>query len=807
VRVAIRQLARRPAFTIAVVVSLGLGIGANAAMFALLNALLLRPIGVPDPATLVRISSLDDSGNDRGLSPALVDALALDPVLEGTCAVLTPLSVLDANGAVAPRPAHAVSGGCLDALGVRPALGRLLAPADDAVGAEPVAMLTHRMWLRDFGGRRDAIGRTVAIDGWTASIVGVTDEAFSGVLLGFRPDVIYPLTRVRERARAARPDTEIAAHVLGRLEPGVSREQAAERIRAAWPAALRASLPLDRDLDARSEYLRRRLDVTSAETGLDFSLRRRFADPLIVLLCLSGIVLLTACVNAANLLLARNLEKRRQIALRLALGATRGRIVREELAESVALLGLGLGGGYVAAASGTLGIVALLHSAYPGLQLEVAPDARVFWFAAGTAALVLMAFGAWPAWRAGSVDPRGAVVADARVSQRRGWAANALVTIQIALAFGLIAGAAVCALTMGALRGDRAGFDPDTVVSVQLMPRSTTSEASPPDHAYYRTLLGLAADETGRTTLALSSRAPFFGAAPMTTVNGLDTPERTTRAEVIAVSGSFHRLLGAPIVAGRPLQDRDGAGQPGVAVISESVATALFGSRGAVGRYVRVGTGARAMSFEVVGIARDTVVGPARERNLRVVYTSFWQATAPASPVLLVDAGGDPGRTLSRLGQAIAALGREYPARARTLGAERDAALMQEYLLAALSSGFAGIGLAVASVGVYGIIAVAVATRRREIAIRQALGAGRFDVLRTVLGWAAVLIGSGLALGLPLVWVATRGLASLLPPARRPLVVAVLIGGAVLVLAGGLAAWLPARKTASAEPGDTLRGL
>ena len=211
--------------------------------------------------------------------------------------------------------------------------------------------------------------------------------------------------------------------------------------------------------EARSDYLRRRLDVTSAATGLDFSLRRRFTNPLIVLMCLSGIVLLTACVNAANLLLARGSEKRRQTALRMSLGATRWRVVRHELAESLILLGLGIAGGCLAGYLGARGVVALLHSTYAGLQLDVAPDARVLLFASAAATVVLVAFAGIPAWRASTIDPSSAMQGIGRVSHRRGWASSALVTSQVGLAFALLAGAAFCALTVGDLRRDRVGFE------------------------------------------------------------------------------------------------------------------------------------------------------------------------------------------------------------------------------------------------------------------------------------------------------------------------------------------------------------
>ncbi len=227
------------------------------------------------------------------------------------------------------------------------------------------------------------------------------------------------------------------------------------------------------------------------------------------------------------------------------------------------------------------------------------------------------------------------------------------------------------------------------------------------------------------------------------------------------MTSQFAQILGAPLLAGRLLDDRDGPDRPGVAMVSESMAIALFGTRDAVGRRLRVGARADAPPLDVVGVVRDAIVGPVRDRNVDVVYISFWQTTPPAAPALLVDADVDASLVAPRLVEAIQQLGRQYPARMRPLSAERDASLLQEYLLAALASAFAAVGLVLASVGVYGVLSIAVARRRREIGIRLALGAVRLDIVRSVLGWALALVGTGLVLGLPLVWVAAWSMAAL----------------------------------------------
>jgi ABC-type antimicrobial peptide transport system permease subunit len=274
---------------------------------------------------------------------------------------------------------------------------------------------------------------------------------------------------------------------------------------------------------------------------------------------------------------------------------------------------------------------------------------------------------------------------------------------------------------------------------------------------------------------------------------------------VVAVTSQFGRILGAPLVAGRLLDDRDGPERPGVAMVSESMAIALFGTRDALGRTLRVGATADAPPLDVVGVVRDAIVGPVRDRNVHVVYTSFWQATPGPSAVLLVDTDADASLVTSRVMADIQQLGRQYPARLRTLSAERDASLLQEYLLAALASAFAAVGLVLAGVGVYGVLSVAVARRRQEIGIRLALGAVRRDIIRAVLGWVFVLVGAGLAIGLPLVWIAARSMAAFFEQDGGSLVVPTVVAAGVLALAAGAAAWRPVWRASSVHPADSLR--
>ena len=357
-RYAIRSWLRAPAFAAAAIVTIALGVGANTAIFSLLDALLLRPLPVADPYRLIRIGSLENNGMTVAVPSPLLDALRQEPLLEGVCGVQTPLSTVTLNDATFPVGAHALSGDCYRMLGVHAALGRLLTSADDVPSAPRVAVLSHGFWQDKFAGSPNALGRAIRIEGVPFTIVGVTEPRFHGLLLGFPPGISYPISQMDGQ----RPDSPgfYWADVFARLKPGVKPEEVRAKLAGEWRRLLDTSLPSARFKGAqRAELLSQAPVVTSGANGLDYSLRDRFRRPLAGLLAISALVLLVACMNVANLLLARGLERRREIAVRLALGAKRGRIARQLISESVLLILAGCGAALVLGSLGDRLLLAL----------------------------------------------------------------------------------------------------------------------------------------------------------------------------------------------------------------------------------------------------------------------------------------------------------------------------------------------------------------------------------------------------------------------------------------------------------------
>jgi putative ABC transport system permease protein len=844
---AFRQLRRSPVFTGAAVLSLALGIGANAAVFTLVYALLLRPLSVHEPDRLVQIGFAGADGRTGELPVAIADALRRAEVFQSVCNFLTPLTLVEVDGRITPRSGHALSGDCFETFGVGTAAGRALTRDDDRLASPRVAMLTYDVWQREFGGRADAIGKSIALDGEAATIVGVTERRFNGVLIGFPPQVLYPLEALQERFRKlTKNDKRMpTALVFARLGPDESIGQVNARLQAMWPALLRASLEEYPSAHAtaaeRTRYLAQKSAVVPATVGLDYSLRNRFDKPLFALLAVAALVLLVTCANVANLLLARAAQRRQEIAIRLALGARRWRLVRDVLVESTLLLGGGVGGGLLLAYWSNQIVLARFGVAYTAFALDVTPDARVLAFTSVVAAAAFAAFAIVPAWRISRGDSREILAASStRVHGDRGRLRQALVVAQVALTLTLVSGALLFTSVLGNLQSAPLGFDTTGMLSAQLgpMPSSTaastaaaratspagavSSEARDAD-ANDRALLDRVTRIPGVRAAALAGFTPLFARpsmepatrAPGTSV-APDTPAAvaasgSVSAEQAVVTDAFFNVMGIPLVAGEGFRDTGSADGPRVAIISESLARKLFGRRDPIGERIEVGRDQRKRSLDIVGVARDAILTQPQAGNTLVVYQRFDQAR-PFSPALIVDSvssvdnvSSNDARLEDAIRRELQLDGRWYPVRLRTLSEDRDAALSQERLLAWVSSAFGLLGLTLAAVGLYGLLALSVARRTGEIGIRMALGADRSRVVLMIVRDALVLIAAGIALGLPIAWTAARAARALLPGIGSMQIATLAAAVMVLAIAGTLAAWIPARRASSITPLVALR--
>ena len=515
-------------------------------------------------------------------------------------------------------------------------------------------------------------------------------------------------------------------------------------------------------------------------------------------------MLLIACVNVANLLLARGVDRRREIAVRLALGASRWHIVQGAAAEGLLLVTAGAAAGVLMAYWTDALLVSMFSLRNATFVLDVTPDGRALAFTAASAAAAFAVFGVWPAWKMTGVDPAFVGAGSPRIAGDRHRARTAVVVAQVAMTLVLVALGLLFVDTLASLRSAPLGFSVDRVLDVQLSPVAVGYTSNFAPGPYYRDLLEGVRGVAGVEAAALSQFQPL-GAAPRpqeVAPSRSDIPG--VQADALNVSDAFFETMGIPLTEGATFRREGGSERGGTAILSASLSRALFGRETAIGRTIRVGSQSTTQALTVVGIARDAVLMTPQSRNTLIVYQNFWEAPAGWSN-LLIRTRSDPQTVAGSVRRNLEGRGREYASRVRTLSEQREASLAQEQMLAVLSAAFAALGLTLAAVGLYGLLNFSVATRSHEIGIRSALGATRGQIVWLVLRQALVLVTCGAAAGLPAAWaartLATRALAGITASGAPSMVIAVMVLAAV----AAIATWLPARRASAVDPIQSLR--
>ncbi len=800
-RFAVRSLRRTPWFTLAAVVSLALGVAANAGMFALADAILLRPLPVRAPERLVRIDTYDSDDprqQSRGVTEPVLNVVRTANVFDGVCGFLTPMVTLDIGGHVTRASGIVASGDCFATLGVRPAIGRLFGPDDDRDGAPRVAVLSYDAWMSMFSGAPDLLRRTVNVDGAEFAIVGVVQHGFPGLLTGFPAQVYVPLHQITLPSDLS--FATLGQTVFARLKDGDNQSAVGTRIQAEWRRWVDASAAPPVAASERTRWRQRIAVVTSGGTGIDYVLRGRFGKPLTMLVCLAILVLIVGSVNVANLALARRAAQERDIHIRVALGASRWHIARTVLIESVIVLAVAVAIGFFVAYLGDRFLVSLWHANVATFDVDVRPDARIALFAAAVSAVAFVIFAIVPALQFGNADVRGLPVAAKRsTSARRGPRRLVLVT-QVALTLVLVALGAEFAQALRSLRHVPLGLQVDHVVAVQLSAvKGYPSAGVPP--SYHRDLLDHIERIPGVSGVTLSADIPFQTAMRVVDVG---SSSGAATAEEAIVTDRFFDTMKIPLLAGEDFRRADSLRTQRSAIVSESLARRLFGPANPVGMYIRTGKRPELQATRIVGVANDAVLSRPQARNAFVVYQNWWQAPM-IFPTLLIRAQAEPTAVVTAVRDELRRRGREYPAQVRTIRATLEASLAQERLLAAISSAFGMLGLLLAGVGLYGLLAFSVASRTAEIGIRVALGATRGRIAQTIVGEAVGLVALGIALGLPMASAAVSAAAHILfseAPNTTPMsgwsvavtLTTVLLGAAV-----------PTIRAMSLNPIETLR--
>jgi predicted permease len=813
VRDAYRALAASPLASLAAVASLALGIGASTAIFSIVDALLLEPLPVRDPATLVTLAT----GRGESSWPPVVWAEIRDRRLLAQPFAWAAARVDLGEGETDVADALWVSGGFFEGMGVTARAGRTLGGADDRPGSPHVVVISHRAWRTRFAGDPRILGRTIDLERVPHEIVGVTGPEFLGPEVGLPFDVALPLAAA-SNLLGDPTARSIYVQIMGRLAPGQTLAALGAALAAAHPAIRDATRPPYPRVEDRQAWLREPFTAAPGGRGVSF-LRELYRRPLLVLLAIVALMLAVACVNVANLQLARAAARRREFAIRLAIGASRGRLARQLFTESLLLAAAGAAIGLAVSRAGAALLVAQFSAAYMGnpfnpgptsMALDLGLDERVLAFAVAAGALTAIAFGTAPAWLASRTDPIDAI-AD---RPRRGFAGRGigpgqlLVATQVALSATLLVGAGLFVRTFDALTRIPLGFDPDRAIALAV--NATRAGVAPETRRpAYDGALEAARSVPGVQSAAWSFALPISGLAGTALVSAHGMPGERSVHKNIVTPGWFG-ILGTNLVAGRDFSDADRPGAQRVAIVNRAFARTALPPGSPIGRIVHAGFPAPGPEpVEIVGLVEDAVYKSTRETPPPTIYFPAAQSAPadllPVFSIVLLPASGHESGTARAAASAVARRSAGFRVTVRPMAASVAAAFNHQRVLALVASAVAAIALALVAVGVYGVTAHAVARRRIEIGIRIALGADARTVLGLILRRVAALAATGAAAGaLASAWAAAsvRSLLYGVPP-RDPLTI--LGASAVVVVVALIAAVAPARRAARLDPAGVLR--
>ena len=815
-RYTIRVLAKNPGFTTVAILSLALGIGANTAIFTLINALLLRDLPVRQPERLIQLVAVRPDAKVPFSYPMFREVGRGQRVFTGLIGWGTGgMQNVEVNGVLSQNYVAAVTGNGYSELGVTPLLGRLLIPEDSNPSSgttSQVTVLGYEFWRNRFGGAPDVVGKQIRIEGHPFTIIGVTRRSFTGMTVGEPPDITIPITAypaLMEGNEFTLDSRSILwLSVIGRLKDGITIEQARAQLQSFWLDVLLATASTETPGARRERFLSMGLEVTSAAKGFRSDLRTQFTRPLYVLAGIVGLILLVACVNLANLMLARAAARSHEMSVRVAIGASRWSVARQVLAECLALSVAGALLGLVFAFSGSRLLVLLMTqgSLFP-VALDVSPDLRVLSLTMFVAVLTAISFGIAPAWRCSREDPASVLQQNARnVGGGTGKLSKALIVTQVALSLVLLLGAGLLARSFEKLYSIDLGFQKESVLEIALYPKPGGYQ-NLNLNSYHKQLVARISSLPGVSSVS-------FGDATIPNPQGWhDTVSQMTAdsstgirlmANAALVSPGFFRTLGIPLLRGRDFNETDDEKHARIAIVNSNLAERLFPNIDAIGKTIRFGFMPDYENIEIVGIARNARIFDIRDATTPVIFLSSFQYPHEWGG-LIVRTKEAPETLAKTVGHEVESLGHEYVRRTRTVAQTISAELVEERVTAILSGFFAALAILLASIGLYGLMSYAVTRRTREIGIRVAVGAQREGVLWLVLRETLTLALLGIAIGIPSALAATRLIASMLfglTSSDVPTIVAV---SALLLVVALFAGYLPARRASAIDPIVALR--
>jgi len=822
-RYALRLIRLEPGFFSVAILCLALGIGANTAIFHLLDAVRLRTLPVANPQQLAEVEidptqpccSGNSSGHHSNFTSALWDQLrAQQQAFSGLFAWSASRFNTATGGEVHYVEGLYASGDFFSTLGIVPALGRVFSTADDRPGCgSPGAVLGYSFWQREYGGQASAIGRRILLEGKPFEIIGVAQAGFFGIEVGKAFDVVIPVCAETlmngESANTPKRDHWWLA-VIGRLKPGWTLTQARAHVQAISPGLFEATLPPSYIPEIAKRYLGYKLVANPAGSGVS-DLRSNYQDPLLILLGIAALVLVIACANLANLMLARASARERELAVRLAIGASRPRLIRQMLAESLLLAAIGAACGAFLAQFLSSYLVRFLTTTDNPLYVDLGTDWRIFGFTAALAVLTCLLFGLMPAIRATRTNPgtlmkasgRGLTDARERFGLRR-----ILVVAQVALSLVLLVGALLFVRSLHKLLTLDAGFQESGVLVTEVnfstlnYPRQRWDEVQSEILHRVRALPGVeqaaAANIVPISGDRWNDRFRFVGA----------NPSGMLISNFSGVSPGYFRTLGTPLLAGRDFDERDKPNSPKVAIVNQAFIKKFLNGANPIGKRIRMetGPGAPETIYEVVGVTKDAKYVHLSDPFSSTVFTALDQTPKfGAGAVILTRSQVALASQLAAIKRQMAAISPSMALNFYTLHSEIADSLLRERLMATLSGFFGFLAALLASIGLYGVMAYIVARRRNEIGIRIALGADRANVLKLIGSECGKLLFAGLLLGVGFSLAASQAITKLLyglsPTDPATIALSVLL----LALVALPASLIPAIRASRLDPMQALR--
>jgi len=833
-RYGFRMLAKNPGFTTVVVLCLALGIGANTAIFALIDTLLLKQLPVENPASLVILTDPTSTGVSIGSQKGQRDFLSYPEyvylrdhtqVFSSMFASESHLSQqnVSLNGtgsAIEQVQARLVSGEYFPTLGVHALLGRVFTTEDDrSSGANPLAVISYNYWKRRFALDPSVIGKSLQLHATIFTIIGVTPQGFFGETVGESPDVWFPMT-MQSKVMPGREwlvqsksvmEKVMWLHVFGRLNPGVTIEKAQASVNLTFQQLLVSELGSKMTETEQRDYLDQKIQISSGSRGVSV-LRDAYQEPLLVLMSLVALVLLMACANVANLLLVRATARQKEIAVRLALGAGRRRLVHQLLTESVllALLGGALGALLASWGDSVLpGLVAAGNNAFP---LDLHPDVRILCFTLAISLLTGILFGLAPAWRATRLDLAPVLKDSTRgtsAGRSRLGLGKILVVSQVAMSLVMLIGAGLFVRSLRKLMSVDLGFNSDKLLLVRIDGVSSGYKGAALVQLHHELLNRLQAIP-GVRAVTLSEDGLFShtdSGDPISIQGYVPKNGQDMNARFDQVGPNYFATVGIPILMGRDISSSDSGGAPRVGLINQTMAQYYFGKENPIGRQITDTYPDNITSFEVVGVVADAKYNSMREKPQRRFYVPAFNPIIPVGEAYYdIRTFANPASVAETVRREVATVDKTLNIlKVNTMDDLVDDSLSRDRLIAQLSSFFGCLALVLASIGLYGVMAYSVARRTNEIGVRVALGAPRGNVVWLVLRETLWMVAIGIAIGLPAALAATRLISSRLYGLSATDPLTIIVAALAMLVVALLAGFIPARRASRVDPMVALR--